>query len=836
MKAETAIEYICNRIRNSDEFEDYYTALLVTSARMLFDTQSFHDISSESIRQLLRYTDFLSNSDHEYNRAIALKILSGIFDLQYNDNYVQLLTKSVLNKYGLFAADEKFVSANTQLPVSAKLESDLRRGSQRVTGSGFVYTNRQYEIANKILSSPNFSFSGPTSLGKSFVLKNVAIEMLNELNLIVFILPTKALLDEYLIDFRSIINSRKITNINLTKSVSGYKHGVKNILIFTQERYNRFIYERDYEDVFVDALFVDEAHKLADKNNNRSLTLFKVISHSLKRYEKLKIVFSSPVISNPEIFFDFFSISGTSLRIRESPVAQNLYFAELKNSSFKCFDNISDRVIPFEVSKKYIDDFDLIVDIGKKFSSNLIYISSKSQCMLRANDFYFYQKEKISDDYCFDPVLVEEANIISSFIHPEFSLSKMLPYGIAYHNGSLPSFIRRRIEGLYADRKIKYIFCTSTLLEGVNLPTKNIFIYPMKLKGESSDTLNFWNLAGRAGRYKNELSGNIICIDQSENTWSEQLDEIIIKKDVTVDNTIEDIVNSHVKILNYLTKDIKKPDSEIVEICSMLIPEIMIYNKTGNVGDILSRFSGNIRKKIIAAGNIHIKEKELSGIDISTFSENHRFSSNIQAKAYKAAASANNLLKKLTRQDVFSYLEMLNDIYSFRKPEYLIQLQIITFSWLSGTPLNQIITDSLLHSKKVLIHSEGGSVEFDKNNPVHINYKILDVINCIESEICFTLESSSAHFYQLCKSLHGESSCGYNLSSFLEYGTLNQREIALQEYGFSRAAAHELISSYLRFISFDENNFLVNINLAEIARLVKKQSLIYSEIQWLNGN
>lgn len=78
------------------------------------------------------------------------------------------------------------------------------------------------------------------------------------------------------------LNKRGVDNVNITKSVSGVKPGEKNLMIFTQERYNNFLYESDYLDINVDVLFIDEAHKLADKSSKRSLTLYKVISASLE--------------------------------------------------------------------------------------------------------------------------------------------------------------------------------------------------------------------------------------------------------------------------------------------------------------------------------------------------------------------------------------------------------------------------------------------------------------------------------------------------------------------------------------------------------------------------
>lgn len=71
-------------------------------------------------------------------------------------------------------------------------------------------------------------------------------------------------------------------DINVSKSVSQVDKESKNILVFTQERYNSFLYEKSYDNMDVDFLFIDEAHKVLDKKNNRAITLYKVINNSIE--------------------------------------------------------------------------------------------------------------------------------------------------------------------------------------------------------------------------------------------------------------------------------------------------------------------------------------------------------------------------------------------------------------------------------------------------------------------------------------------------------------------------------------------------------------------------
>ncbi|GLR75963.1 DEAD/DEAH box helicase [Aliivibrio sifiae] len=835
-----AIDYICTKIVNSEEFNDCYVKLFLIISKNNFNDISINPITNDEYKKLLRYADFFSNSDKEYYRGLSLKIISSVYELFNYDYSCQLITKSILSKFGLFSAEEVFTSDSIELPVNSELSCEVRKLTQKISLSDNIFTNSQFEIYKDIIDCSHFSFSGPTSLGKSFILKNTAIELIDKVDNIVFILPTKALLEEYLIDFRYMLNERKLNDINISKSVSGVDIKKKNILIFTQERYNSFLFEPNYKDMYVDILIIDEAHKLVERKSKRTITLFKVIRRSLDIFDKMRVVFSSPVISNPEVFFTTFDLGEKtkSLSIKESPVAQNLYFADIKTNVFKYFDSLSKKVIEFQPQKTYSTDFELITSVGEKSPSNLVFISSKSECVKKCDEFLNYLIETGKVNEYEDKELLLESQLIADFIHEDFYLSKLIKYGVAYHHGSLPTFIRKRIEDLYARKKIKYIFCTSTLLEGVNLPTKNVFIYPfskMTVKDESKCSLDFWNLAGRAGRYKNELTGNIICINSLDMDWTEVEEKVKKDNEVIINDWILEVLSKHRKILNYLNDKTKEPHARIKELSALILHEIMDYNKTNKVGTLLSSFPDKIKNNIISSGNEHLKRKGLEGIDQNAFVSNHNFDSNIQAKAFSYAKNRKNYLHSYNRDDVAKYIYMLNDIYGLRKnPDSLEQLIIMTYSWLRGTPLSMMINNAIKYGKKVRdpdIYNQW--IDLDIENPIHINQKILETIECIENEITFKLESYSAHFYQLCSSIYGELDAGYNLAPFLEYGAIDLKEIELQDFGFSRAAANELIKKHKDCIQFStkESNLKIKVNL--LRSRITKHSLIERELNWL---
>lgn len=120
-----------------------------------------------------------------------------------------------------------------------------------------------------------------------------------------------------------------------------------------------------------------------------------------------------------------------------------------------------------------------------------------------------------------DAELAELADLARKGVHPRFRLAPFVEQGVAFHFGNMPSLIRLEIERLFRLGKIRFLVCTSTLIEGVNLSCRNIVLRgPRKGIGNPMEPHDFWNLAGRAGRWGDEFQGNIICIDpQDAKAW-----------------------------------------------------------------------------------------------------------------------------------------------------------------------------------------------------------------------------------------------------------------------------------------------------------------------------
>ncbi len=90
---------------------------------------------------------------------------------------------------------------------------------------------------------------------------------------------------------------------------------------------------------------------------------------------------------------------------------------------------------------------------------------------------------------------------------------KAAKYGVLTHHAGIPHGLRLATENALREGHAKFIICTSTLAQGVNLPIKYLLFTNIYQAGEKLSVRNFHNLIGRAGRSGLQTEGTIIFAD-----------------------------------------------------------------------------------------------------------------------------------------------------------------------------------------------------------------------------------------------------------------------------------------------------------------------------------
>ena len=798
----------------NDVLQDEYFIKLNNKAAKLLANNLFSEngrsikLTEKELNDTLRFADILSNSKNPKARNKAYQLITLLNEDYKTNAYYQTFAHSVLAKLGNFPGIEFLKNENnsSELPFDRELEKKVKEFIQAVPDTeDLIFTDSQFELYKKISGSKHFSFSGPTSMGKSFIIKSFIRKVVGNKppENIVIMVPTRALINQFSIDLNKELkdvlehyNYTVITNSNVSELPSTEQH---YIFVLTPERLLSYLSQKKNPSIAY--LFIDEAHKLAAEKDSRAVTAYSAISKALRRNLNLNLYFSSPNVSNPEVFLKLFKKDEKQFfRTIETPVSQNLFFVDLVEKRVTHYlDNGNYEFEPKIVTKSETI-YDLLSAIGSN-ESNIVYCSSRFDSVDKAAKLFGRIRiSRLKSQKCKGLFAKSKPTFI------KITIREFLNGGIGYHFGNLPQIIRNKVEGLFKEREINYVFCTSTLLEGVNLPAKNVFILNNKNGRNTFQPIDFWNLAGRAGRLKHELSGNIICLKETDKDWNKH--EALLEGDseIKLNPSVENYIDKKLKKIEQILNenpDIKGETETIKEILEYIANIISI--------DTLeidrANYNSEIIKKLIAENKeaiIELAKKKNGKVEVpsSVLNTNNSIKLKIQNEifiALKKQAKNPTAIKLPSRVTYEICQEWLHKFYTmfhwateekkFKSQNQLDYYAVLMNQWINGVPLSQIINESIAYYNRkgstLMVGYKNGkpSYEVFDNSKHHINVLIGNLIDDIESVLRFLFEKYFNNYYAMLVEILGEENAGVNWATFLEYGTQNTIVIALQNYG-----------------------------------------------------
>ena len=96
----------------------------------------------------------------------------------------------------------------------------------------------------------------------------------------------------------------------------------------------------------------------------------------------------------------------------------------------------------------------------------------------------------------------------------EWSLIQVLKNGFGMHHGKLPKYIQREILEQFNKGTFNTLFCTSTIVEGVNTDAKNMIILNPSKGRKKLSPFDIKNIKGRAGRYHHCFVGRVFYMNK----------------------------------------------------------------------------------------------------------------------------------------------------------------------------------------------------------------------------------------------------------------------------------------------------------------------------------
>lgn len=788
-------------------------------------------VEREEVKKLITSAQvFYKSSDEKIRNegAIILSILLDICADQYPD--LVPIARNMFTNAGDFPniklLSKRYPSVNFSYNFYSEAQMDFRERLNTVDDLDFPLTDYQRSLWVNLSSDEDIITVAPTSAGKTHIILSYLLKRLAESDgaFAAIVVPTRALISEVAGKLYKLAQDNNVENdIEICSVPKEGDFGSKTFFVMTQERLYELLQRGD---IYFNYLFIDEAHNISDKSRGVLLHL------AIERL--LEDSFPQVIISMPaENYQDAFSTIFGEIEFKKeitnhSPVSKILISVMPKGKSLVISRHNSDNVKTIPKGFKDKNLADIVFKLGHGHS-NIIYRSRTADCEKIADDIAKLIPQNLDNE-----LLSEAADYVEKFIHSDFSLANNLRKGVAFHYGPLPSSIRIMVENLAKDDHIKYIACTSTLAEGVNLPAKNLFmknpIQPiMNQKSERVEDVKINNITGRAGRMLQHFSGNVFMVQPDVWQFDDYFDDEQGKEEKipTYFKTLNEDLSNVISALQGRYPHDEENQYRYYMISNKLIKEYARdeLDKTFSANELqLSRQDLSLLEREIkmAYGKLRITPFTLEASPTVGYIQQNKLFDYLNAlSSYddwilphpKSAELYETLLRVSSKLQQFG-------IYIPTENYPLDYICLITKKWIKGKRLKDIITEQINWNR--------ANIE----QATSVNTSVRNVIRVINNDITFRL-SNALRCYQVLLSTvllkKGVDLSSVKLHSFIEVGASDDRIISLINFGLSREAAIEIHQVLPRDIELHSANALLELyhtnQMSTIHPIIKKELL-----------
>lgn len=849
-------ELYFENIDSNDYLNSIYEDILYNYAQKLFRFNR-NNKRNVSIEHALRFADILSKSTHskkaDKHRVWAQEIITMLLYLEPENEDVRYVAGSVLSAVGNYQGKAIVKSEFDGTDLLEKVFLEYKKSYFTIP----VDKDKQFMLAQKIaydhFDDDYFSYSAPTSMGKSFIMRMFIKQQIvsGKRKNFAIIVPTKALINEIRFkitkqDLGDMLNEYRYHLVTAAGDaiLTNWKEKEQNyIFVLTPER---LLYLLIHEpDIVIDYLFVDEAHKITGKDK-RSPYYYQAIQVLAERENKPHFIFASPNVPNPEVFLDTIpekegNEEESILTTSYSPVSQPKFIVNLINKEVSVYNEHKEKNVPITtIALPDADLIDVLLRFEKDEAGNekpfICYFPSTRKTIIAARDF---GANRIPRTDCKE--LIELSKDIKEEVHGDYYLADLVACGIAYHIGYLPSSIRQRIEDLFKDGKITALFCTSTLLEGVNLPADNLFITDYRNGRRDMKPIDFRNLVGRVGRLEFNLHGNVFLValsDKATEKYSKLLEakvepqKLSVAKGLTKPqkmHVINNLVAGNLEFKKYPEKQ-SEDDYELMrEFAIILLNDIMknrnslvrreftALMKNGEEGKIRQLFSNS--QDFIKENEVTLSADQYeslyeaianNGLEFPKIDKDGRF-------------DADELWDFLIRiAGIFKWSTYESGTLGYKKGGQYSKLgwyRVVLSQWVSGYGLNMIMKEAIRHKKnnpKDAMWDEINREYYDyRDCKEHNNIIIADVLDVIESMILFKISNYFLKVSNAYKEIKQVQDVPNDWYEFVEYGSTNKKSIMIQKLGFSREAALYILAHESDYVVMVDGELKLKNSLQE---------------------
>jgi hypothetical protein len=807
---------------------------LVTNASRLsfIDENSTEQIDEEFLTDAISVLNELSVKTDELSKKQLIAICALLWTYRKKEwdglkNYLILFLSragfgpsSIMIDAEYSHSEKQFSFGESMLNQFAVTIAQLKN-EIKVADRIFLLSDFQKSIWESIEQNPLLGISAPTSAGKSFLILLKAIDLIQKKSgVVIYVVPTLSLVSQVLTDFRKMLDEFKLDDYSLETTFNNSSAIPKSIYILTQEKAIAAFSQSDVPFGNIRLLVIDEiqnVEKVADSDDQRSKVLYDLMIELRNTAQIDHIIISGPrIVKIDELGTNVFGINSAKKETDASPVLNLTYSISKKKEEyyFNVYSDLLERSQQIKITRnetikgygkvKYDDNYlGYLGGFLKGFGSDecsLIFSPTSTTCSKMASSIANGMDAKDSS------YLTDLSKFISTSVHPKFTLVETIKRGVAYHHGKLPFHVRVLIEDGIRQKNIKTIICTTTLLQGVNLPVQNIIIRNPNLfvvKRESSAKLSNYeiaNLRGRAGRLLKDFVGRTYILDELSFKEKEanQLDlfkdsakELQVgygkKYQAHKEKIKKDIVNNvgsttENQDYSFLTTYLRQTVLRYGIHSQIYLSRVGINLNDADMNSIFQALSVLKIGKTICAKNRYWDPIDLNNLYLKSTNYTLPTSASELSISYKLKA-----VLALIKTDFPIYYHKYFDIPEIPNKDILLQKCILAENWLKEKSLSEIFSDGFYDSSE----------------------KIDDTINFLQNKISYGLPL-------LLKPLYDIKEPNGMFTRFIEIGAFKPLTRRFIEFSIPRETAI-FLSNKFEFTNIDDKQGLIK-QLREIRK------------------
>lgn len=483
--------------------------------------------------------------------------------------------------------------------------TQMQKESLTVFGKKYHLTRFQKNLWDQLERKSHVAVSAPTSAGKSFL---ICLNLLHGTSkrggTSIFIVPTLTLMNQVAHDLIKLAREHQ-QDVQVRTHLSEVDNISKStIFVVTQERladHQRLIDQIKQ----VNFLIVDEVQNIerafdAQTGDTRAKLLFDVIVDIHDKFLPSKTVILGPRINEvSELGSQLFGRECTSVVANDSPVTNLCYavspagegyisltqYSELtKEHESRTFENTI-GALGFGKSIYKEEYFEYLNSVLRNNDASLVFSPTSNQA--RKTALTLSGSRPPSDD----KGIVSLALYISSTVSANYDLATCISKGVAYHHGKIPHHVRNALELAIVQGKLPIVACTTTLMQGVNIPAKNVFLrnpnlFVKKQDGQAPKLSGYEiaNLRGRAGRLLRDFVGRTFILDGTSFQEMSEQQSLFEPPTKELDGSYAEVFQRERReIVGSLVKSVSKRGTLAKYICNIL------YTDAGGAATLLRK-------------------------------------------------------------------------------------------------------------------------------------------------------------------------------------------------------------------------------------------------------